>query len=119
MTFKIEEREVDAQTRIVTPAGELDLYRAPELKQAIEAAIDAGATKIGVDLSSVTFIDSTALGVLVGAVKRLRDVDGAVAVGCSDANILKVFEITGLDRVFAIRATVDEALAATAGGNGS
>ncbi len=119
MTFKIEEREVDAQTRIIAPAGELDLYRAPELKRAVEAAIDAGATKLGIDLSAVTFIDSTALGVLVGAVKRLRDVEGVVAVGCGDPNILKVFEITGLDRVFAIRATVDEALAAAGDGAGS
>ena len=65
-----------------------------------------------VDLSATTFIDSTTLGVLVGGVKRLRANDGHLSLVCSDRNITKIFEITGLDRVFAIYETRDAAISA-------
>ena len=65
---------------------------------------------IVVDLSSATFIDSTTLGVLVGGVKRLRANDGQLSLVCSDRNITKIFEITGLNRVFPIHATRAEAV---------
>ena len=67
-----------------------------------------------VDLSQATFIDSTTLGVLVGGVKRLRPSGGSLALVCTDDNITKIFEITGLDRVFPIHSSRDEALAAVA-----
>jgi anti-sigma B factor antagonist len=63
-----------------------------------------------VDFTDTTFIDSTTLGVLVGGVKRLRANDGQLALVCSDRNITKIFEITGLDRVFAIYPTREAAL---------
>jgi anti-sigma B factor antagonist len=63
-----------------------------------------------VDFTSTTFIDSTTLGVLVGGVKRLRTNDGQLSLVCSDRNITKIFEITGLDRVFSIYASRDEAV---------
>jgi anti-sigma B factor antagonist len=64
-----------------------------------------------VDFSDTTFIDSTTLGVLVGGVKRLRTNEGQLALVCSDRNITKIFEITGLDRVFTIYPTRVEAVA--------
>jgi anti-sigma B factor antagonist len=69
-----------------------------------------------VDFSDTTFIDSTTLGVLVGGVKRLRSNDGQLSLVCNDRNITKIFEITGLDRVFTIYATRDEALNAAGAG---
>ena len=72
--------------------------------------IGQGGKQVIVDFSSTTFIDSTTLGVLVGGVKRLRTNDGQLSLVCSDRNITKIFEITGLDRVFAIHATRDEAV---------
>jgi len=73
--------------------------------------IDQGGKDVIVDLTSTTFIDSTTLGVLVGGVKRLRTNEGQLALVCSDRNITKIFEITGLDRVFTIHETRDAALA--------
>jgi anti-sigma B factor antagonist len=64
-----------------------------------------------VDLLGVSFLDSTALGVLVGSFKRLRDSGGTLKLVIAEPRILKVFEITDLVRVFPIFATVDEALA--------
>ncbi len=74
------------------------------------SAIKTGATSILVDLSGATFIDSTTLGVLMGAVRRLRPLGGEVAIACADPNICRIFEITLLDRVFRIFPTSDEGL---------
>ena len=73
--------------------------------------IGKGAKNVIVDFSDTTFIDSTTLGVLVGGVKRLRTNDGQLSLVCSDRNITKIFEITGLDRVFTIHSTREEAVA--------
>ena len=112
MNFHIEDSEVDAQTHVIQLGGEIDLYTAPEFKERMVELIEDGKKRILVDLSDATFIDSTTLGVLVGGVKRLRPSGGALALVCTDQNITKIFEITGLDRVFPIHATRDEALAA-------
>src|SRR5205823_4278602 len=82
-----------------------DLFTAPELKAAIVSAIEAGRTRLVVDLSETTFLDSTALGVLIGALKRLRTRDGAMTLVNRDANIAKTVEITGLDQIFVIAET--------------
>jgi anti-sigma B factor antagonist len=72
--------------------------------------ISQGGNNVIVDFRDTTFIDSTTLGVLVGGVKRLRSNDGQLSLVCSDRNITKIFEITGLDRVFTIYATRAEAV---------
>ncbi len=82
--------------------GEVDLSTAPALKEALTDVIDGGAHGVLVDLTDATFIDSTTLGVLMSALKRLRSRGGELAIACRDTNIRKIFEITLLDRVFAI-----------------
>jgi len=111
VNFQIADEQIDDETHVIELGGEIDLYTAPEFKERMVELIDAGKKHIVVDLSTATFIDSTTLGVLVGGVKRLRPTGGALALVCSDQNITKIFEITGLDRVFAIYATREEALA--------
>ncbi len=114
MNFHIKDHEVDAETQVIELGGEIDLYTAPEFKERMVELIEDGKKRIVVDLSSATFIDSTTLGVLVGGVKRLRPTGGSLALVCTDQNITKIFEITGLDRVFPIHASRDEALSAVA-----
>lgn len=110
MNFRIDDFEVDSGTHVIELEGEIDLYTAPEFKEKMVQVIDAGKRRIVVDFSKATFIDSTTLGVLVGGVKRLRPLDGTLVLVCSDRNILKIFEITGLDRVFSIVPSREEAL---------
>ena len=81
--------------------------------------IEDGKKRLVVDLSKATFIDSTTLGVLVGGVKRLRPTGGSLSLVCTDQNISKIFEITGLDRVFPIYASREEALRSVAAGEGA
>jgi anti-sigma B factor antagonist len=111
VNFHISDEEIDGHTHLIELGGEIDLYTAPEFKERMVELIEDGKTHIVVDLSEATFIDSTTLGVLVGGVKRLRPSGGALALVCTDQNITKIFEITGLDRVFAIHPTREAALA--------
>ena len=110
--FALSQDQLDDQRSVVAVRGEIDLFTAPELKATLTDAIEDGRTRIVVDLSDTTFLDSTALGVLIGAVKRLRGRDGRMTIVNVDQNIAKTFEITGLDQIFTIRPTRDEAVAA-------
>jgi anti-sigma B factor antagonist len=113
MNFDVNTDKVDESTYVISLTGEVDLYTAPEFKQQLLDVIANGGKDVVVDFTNTTFIDSTTLGVLVGGVKRLRTEDGRLSLVCSDRNITKIFEITGLDRVFTIYSTRDEALAKT------
>jgi anti-sigma B factor antagonist len=110
MNFDIKTEELGDASYVISLAGEVDLYTAPEFKQQLLEVINQGARHVVVDFSDTTFIDSTTLGVLVGGVKRLRTNDGQLSLVCSDRNITKIFEITGLDRVFTIYPSRGEAL---------
>ena len=111
MNFDINTEQLAPDAYVISLTGEVDLYTAPEFKQQLLDVIGQGARAVVVDFSNTTFIDSTTLGVLVGGVKRLRTNDGELSLVCSDRNITKIFEITGLDRVFTIHATREEAVA--------
>ena len=111
MNFEVKTDKVDDGTYVISLTGEVDLYTAPEFKQQLLDVISEGGKDVVVDFSDTTFIDSTTLGVLVGGVKRLRAQEGRLSLVSSDRNITKIFEITGLDRVFTIYPTRDEALA--------
>ena len=104
---------------VFTLTGEADLHRAPELRERIAEVIDEGTHDLVVDLTDVTFIDSMTLGVLLGAMKRVKPRGGRLSVVVTDDNIRRIFEITLLDRVFVLFPDRGRALAgvgATDGG---
>ena len=110
MNFDIKTEQLSSEAYVISLTGEVDLYTAPEFKQQLIEVIEQGGKEVVVDFSNTTFIDSTTLGVLVGGVKRLRANEGRLSLVCSDRNITKIFEITGLDKVFEIYTTRDEAV---------
>ena len=112
MNFDVQTEKVDESTYVIALTGEVDLYTAPEFKQQLLEVIGQGGKQVIVDFSNTTFIDSTTLGVLVGGVKRLRTNDGQLSLVCNDRNITKISEITGLDKVFTIYPTREEAVSA-------
>src|SRR3712207_8345966 len=91
--FALNEEALGEGRQVVAVRGEIDLFTAPELKKTLADAIENGAKRVVVDLSETTFLDSTALGVLIGAVKRLRSRDGQLVIVNTDTNIAKTFEI--------------------------
>jgi anti-sigma B factor antagonist len=108
--FGIIQSQPDERTSVVALEGELDLGRAPSLKWALVDSVDAGYKQLVVDLTRVRFMDSTALSVLVG-VNRSLDVGARLAIVCVNANVLKIFELSGMDGAFAIYPSLDQALA--------
>ena len=110
----ISTEQPEPNTVVIGLQGEVDLYTCPELKQELLRVIGDGATLVVVDLTETTFIDSTGLGVLIRGVQRLETERGRLAVVCADPNMVKVFEVTGLNRVFSIYASREEALAQAA-----
>lgn len=98
---------------VVHLGGEIDVYTAPLVREKLDDQLREGRTDLVVDLTDVTFLDSTGLGVLVGRLKRVRTLGGSLRLVGSEERVLKVFAITGLDKVFEIHADLDSALAAT------
>ncbi len=94
---------------VLEVAGEIDVYTAPQLRERLIALVEGGARQVVVDLGRVEFLDSTGLGVLVGALERLRVVNGELLLVCAQERLLKIFRITGLDRVFALYDSVESA----------
>jgi anti-sigma B factor antagonist len=108
--FRAETELLADETHVVSVAGELDMYTAPAFEQQLLEALQNGAAPLVVDLSECEFLDSTTLGILVGVSKRLGEQDQQLLLVASHRNIVKVFEITGLDRAFTIVPTRESAL---------
>ncbi len=111
MDLRLDASERDGWA-VLAVGGEVDVATAPRLREKLIELVNSGQHRIVVDLGAVEFLDSTGLGVLVGALKRVRTHDGDLALVCTEARILKVFEITGLTKVFSICDSVDAAVSA-------
>ena len=110
--FRVTPAPLGDHTAVIAVHGVIDLFTAPELKSAIAAAVNDGRPRVVVDLTGTTFLDSSGLGVLVGALQRLRDHGGALSIVNVDEAIARTFSITGLDQILAIRDTCDDAVQA-------
>jgi len=108
-TFAIHQRELGERTTLLSVEGELDLSTAPRLKWGLIDLLRSVPRTLVLDLSLTTFMDSTALGVLVG-VRRGMEPGQRLAIVCSGTDILKIFEFAGLDEMFSIFPTLEEAL---------
>jgi anti-sigma B factor antagonist len=104
MSYTLGHRQDEDGTHVVTVGGEVDMGAAPELRATIGAILEEGAVRLVVDLTDATFIDSTSIGVLMGAKHRLRAAGGSLEIVCTEPNLLRIFEIVGLDRQLSIRA---------------
>jgi anti-sigma B factor antagonist len=100
---------------ILVVGGEVDFEVSPQLKARMMKTIKAGRRRLVLDLSDVTFIDSTAIGVIAGAVEKLDEAGGgSLAIVCTHEKVMQIFEITGLDSVITVHPSREEALAALA-----
>ncbi|MHB8059370.1 MAG: STAS domain-containing protein [Gaiellaceae bacterium] len=104
-TDRLAEREL-----IISVSGELDLHTVGGLQDALDEAISGAGEIVVVDLAEVDLIDSIALGALARASRRLRESNGALGVVALNADVVRAFEITSLDRVIPMASTTDEVL---------
>jgi anti-sigma B factor antagonist len=99
---------------VLVAGGELDYSASPQLSERLAERIDGGSTRMVLDLSTVTFIDSTAIGALIANATRLNELGtGTLAVVCPEENrrVLRIFEIAGLDSVIALHGSREDAIA--------
>lgn len=114
--FTLTTAELGGNAFIVTLSGEADMYRAPELEQALEGVVGLGGTATVVDLTEVSFIDSNVMAVLVRHHARFRDLGGDLVIVTVDRRMLRTFEIAGLERLFRIERTLADGIAAIVSG---
>ena len=107
MDLTLSTRELGERT-VVTIGGEIDVYTAPTLRDAISDLVARGAHDLVVDMTGVDFLDSTGLGVLVGGLKKVRAHNGSLELVCHQDRLLKIFRITGLAKVFVIHDRLDD-----------
>ena len=114
LEFSVSTAEVGGDAFVVTVAGEADLHTAPELDRALQGVLGLGGTSVAVDLTDVSFIDSTALGVLLRFRPRFTARGGNILIVTPDRRVLRTFEITGLDQLFPIEQRLSDAVATLA-----
>jgi anti-sigma B factor antagonist len=110
MNLRVETRNPREGVAVIALGGEADVYTSPRIKQEIVDLLNNGTHKLVVDLTGVEYLDSTGLGVLIGGLKRPRARDGDLKLICDNLRILRIFEITGLTKIFDIYRSESEAL---------
>lgn len=108
------EIEYQAESRIqdgcavLRVTGDVDLFTAPQMREALQQMVAQGQRRLVIDLSGVGFLDSTGLGVMVGVLKRVREVGGDLVLVGPQRPVRRVLAVTGLDKIFAVYTDVDE-----------
>ncbi len=106
---------------VVSVIGELDLAAAPRVRQAMLQVVTGGpgsrdtperGPRVILDLGAVDFIDSSGLGIVLGAVKRVRAAGGTLRVVIKEPQVRQVFALTKLDQILLLAASVDDAVTA-------
>ena len=102
MEFTIE-TTAEPDCHVIKPSGELDLATHDQLRRTVENLIVDGKVNLAMDLDSISFLDSTGLGVLIGARRKAHAMGGSFVIRCSNEDVLRLFRVTSLDKVFTIR----------------
>lgn len=111
VNLQVHTRQVDDHMAIVELQGEMDVYTTPQAKEAMLNLIEKGYYHLVVNLQRAEYLDSTALGMLVGTLKRVREHGGDLRLVAPSPRIRRLLEITRLINVFSIDATEQEATA--------
>ena len=97
---------------VVAPRGDVDMAVADEVRERLTKLVDRGRAKLVLDLAAVTYIDSSGLGAVVAAMKHARAAGGDIKLCMLESDVRSLFEMTRLDKVMAVHATRQEAVAA-------
>jgi anti-sigma B factor antagonist len=108
--FRISSARTGTGGWIISLFGEVDLYTAPQLERELERAAADGCREVIVDLAGASFIDSTVLGVVLAAVRRLEAEGGSLVLVTDDRRILRVFELAGVAHRFRFEPSLPQAL---------
>ncbi|MFQ3548828.1 MAG: STAS domain-containing protein [Armatimonadota bacterium] len=107
--FIIEHTTTDESTSVISVSGELDIYTAPDFKAKLQEVLSEDKKNLIIDYTSLNYLDSTALGILVGVLKRTREAGKELALVCPSPRVKRLFQLTGLDDVFEIHQSLENA----------
>jgi anti-anti-sigma factor len=110
LAFRLSSAQLTDSSYVVTLSGEIDAHSSSDLRRGLEALADDGGREMIVDLGQVPFLDSTILGVLLQAARKLRADGGEVVVVSDDPRVLRTFEISGLSSQFRFEPTLAAAV---------
>jgi anti-sigma B factor antagonist len=110
LDIKVNTRQLGEGVYAVEVQGEIDVYTSPRVKETINELIEGSHYNFVINLEGVRYIDSTGLGVLIGALKKVREHNGRIVLICTNPQIKKIFNITGLIKIFEIYKDEEEAL---------
>lgn len=110
MDIKVATRELPNGVHLAEVQGEIDVYTSPKVKESVSELIEKGHYNLVISLEGVRYIDSTGLGVLIGALKKVREHNGSIGLICTNPQIKKIFNITGLVKIFGIYKSEEEAV---------
>jgi anti-sigma B factor antagonist len=112
MTLSIQSRQLDSRTSALDLEGEMDVYTAPRLQQALQEQTDLGADRVVVNLAKVEYIDSTGLSALISGHAAMLQIGGALLVVAPRPRIARLLTITGLASRLSVYSNESDALAA-------
>jgi anti-sigma B factor antagonist len=101
-----------ANGAVITLSGELDAFNAPDLRRTFEEVLESEPALVVLDLTAVTFLDSTVLGAIVGLLRRVRERGGELRTVLPDTTARRIFEITNLVAALDVWPSLDDATAA-------
>jgi anti-sigma B factor antagonist len=107
---EIDEQQANGQARVMRPEGRLDMASAPSFRHQVRQLMDVGAAKLVLDLSDVSFIDSSGLGAIISGLKLARQAGGDLRIACANQQVKVVLELTSLNQVLRPYPSVEEAL---------
>lgn len=111
LEIEVNARPAGNNLYLVEVSGEIDLYTGPRVKDCIHDLIDQENYNLIVDLEDVRYMDSTGLGILMSALKRVEEKGGRIVIVCNNARVMKIFKLTGFVHTFSIFDTEEEAVA--------
>ena len=114
LEFEVKTAELGADAFLVTAVGEADMYNASELEQALDGVVGLGGTSVVLDLTEVSFGDSTLLSLLLRYRERLMELGGKLVLVTGNRGIRRTLGITGLERIFTIEQRLSDGIGALA-----
>lgn len=107
----VDELAVDGTTLVIALTGELDVATVEGFTAAVQRAVSDGVSAVVADLTRLTFVDSSGLAAMLGALRSLGQAGSRLVLACANPTVLRVFEITGTEQTFEILPTREQALA--------
>ena len=104
--LKVHLNDTEEGLVVLTPVGELDAFTVSRFRQEVA---QVGGSQVVIDMSGVPFLDSSGLGALIGAIRRVRELGGDVAIACNRPSVEHLLRTTGFDRIVTLAETLEKA----------